>query len=282
MAEAPDTGAEEARPLEGAEGEAVGAIDEGAPEEEGEEEEEDAREPAEMTQEEIDSKVGALRMIGKEALAKHDFAAAKDALCAALELYPTSYKLLRLRCVAHACLGDYKSSLADAERVIALNQTSTDGWYYKGFALYHSKQYVDAAHAFQSGLALNPNDMVLQQGFWDSLTLLSQHRVTLPHPGEIAEEASAPMDGAAVAEMREAAMDAGLVDTVVTPGGDYVGLDTPAPTAREGGHDGTPGAMPLTTAQAAKLAKDEAKKEKRTSLVLDSADATGFTSTMTM
>lgn len=36
------------------------------------------------------------------------------------------------------------------------------------------------AHAFKEGLKLNPADEVLQQGFWDAMTLLSQHRVCLP------------------------------------------------------------------------------------------------------
>lgn len=75
---------------------------------------------------------------------------------------------------------DYDASLADAERVIELQPNSTDGWYHKGFALYHRKDYAGAAHAFQEGLKLNPADRVLRQGFWDSVTLLSQHRVMLP------------------------------------------------------------------------------------------------------
>lgn len=33
------------------------------------------------------------------------------------------------------------------------------------------------AHAFQEGLKLSPNDKVLRQGFWDSISLVSQSRV---------------------------------------------------------------------------------------------------------
>lgn len=50
----------------------------------------------------------------------------------------------------------------------------------------HAKQ----AHAFQEGLKLSPNDKVLRQGFWDSISLVSQSRVdTTAGPAGI-EEAS--------------------------------------------------------------------------------------------
>uniref|UniRef100_A0A7S3BT48 Tetratricopeptide repeat protein n=1 Tax=Prasinoderma singulare TaxID=676789 RepID=A0A7S3BT48_9VIRI len=129
---------------------------------------------------ELNDQVQRLKIQGKTALARHDFRKARDALTAAIELSPMSYKLHRLRSVAYACLQDYDASLADAERVIELQPNSTDGWYHKGFALYHRKDYAGAAHAFQEGLKLNPADRVLRQGFWDSVTLLSQHRVMLP------------------------------------------------------------------------------------------------------
>jgi len=89
-------------------------------------------------------------------------------------------QLFRLRSVALACLQDYQASLDDAEMVIKLQSCSTDGYYHKGFALYHMKEYAEAARAFQEGLRLNPSDRVLRQGFWDAVTLLSQHRVCLP------------------------------------------------------------------------------------------------------
>ena len=99
----------------------------------------------------------------------------------AMELKPSSFKLLRLRSMAYACLHKYPKSLADAEKLIALQSTSTDGYYHKGFALYQMQDYSGAAHAFRHGLKLNPTDKVLHQGFWDSLTLLSQHRVKNPY-----------------------------------------------------------------------------------------------------
>jgi hypothetical protein len=33
---------------------------------------------------------------------------------------------------------------ADAEKVIELQPSSTDGWYHKGFALYHKKNFSEA------------------------------------------------------------------------------------------------------------------------------------------
>ncbi|KAK9816550.1 hypothetical protein WJX72_001812 [[Myrmecia] bisecta] len=117
-----------------------------------------------------------LRAQAKHALVRHNFEEAREILTHALELDPGSYKLHRLRSVANACLQDYDSSLQDAEVVITTMPHSTDGYYHKGFALYHKHDYAGAAHAFQEGLKLNPADRVLRQGFWDAITLLSQHR----------------------------------------------------------------------------------------------------------
>eukprot|EP00951_Prasinocladus_malaysianus_P007346 scaffold52833_cov44-Prasinocladus_malaysianus.AAC.1 len=62
----------------------------------------------------------------------------------------------------------------DAEKVISLAPTIADGYYHKGYALYHMRAFSDAAKAFQEGLRLNPQDRMLRQGFWDAITLLSQ------------------------------------------------------------------------------------------------------------
>mmetsp|Transcript_1576 Transcript_1576/g.2721 ORF Transcript_1576/g.2721 Transcript_1576/m.2721 type:complete len:159 (-) Transcript_1576:141-617(-) len=121
-----------------------------------------------------------LKVEGKAALARQDFECARDVLSEAISIRADSHKLYRLRSVAYACLQEYENSLMDAEKVIALQPNSTEGYYHKGFALYHLKKYAGAAHSFQEGLNLNPSDRVLRQGFWDAVTLLSQHRVCLP------------------------------------------------------------------------------------------------------
>mmetsp|Transcript_30609 Transcript_30609/g.66803 ORF Transcript_30609/g.66803 Transcript_30609/m.66803 type:complete len:160 (+) Transcript_30609:139-618(+) len=128
----------------------------------------------------LEVQVQQLKNEGKAALARQDFECARDVLSEAIAIRVDSHKLYRLRSVAYACLQDYQSSLEDAEKVIALQPNSTDGYYHKGFALYHQKDYGGAAHSFQEGLKLNPSDRVLRQGFWDAITLLSQHRVCLP------------------------------------------------------------------------------------------------------
>ena len=53
---------------------------------------------------ELNDQVQRLKIQGKTALARHDFRKARDALTAAIELSPMSYKLHRLRSVAYACL----------------------------------------------------------------------------------------------------------------------------------------------------------------------------------
>jgi len=105
-------------------------------------------------------------------------------LDAALELTPGSYKLHRLRSMVHACLENYEKSLEDAERVIALQSSSTDGYYHKGFALYKMRDFAAAAATFNQGLKLNPTDKSLSQGFWDALTLLHQQKARLPPRAE--------------------------------------------------------------------------------------------------
>ncbi len=113
-------------------------------------------------------------------MAKERHADALLDLNAALELTPGSYKLHRLRSMVHACLENFEKSLEDAERVIALQPASTDGYYHKGYALYKMRDFVAAAATFNEGLKLNPIDKSLTQGFWDALTLLHQQKARLP------------------------------------------------------------------------------------------------------
>ena len=87
------------------------------------------------------------------------------------------------------------------------------------------------------------------------------------HEGEAAdralrdsEKANTPMDEELAEELADT-----LIPTVVSPGGGYVGGDTPAPTARE-----------------AMAEQSEPKLSDKTSLQLESADATGFTASMSM
>mmetsp|Transcript_31135 Transcript_31135/g.37682 ORF Transcript_31135/g.37682 Transcript_31135/m.37682 type:complete len:152 (-) Transcript_31135:273-728(-) len=142
----------------------------------------------------LERQVQQLKTEGKAALARHDFEGARDVLSQAIALNASSHKLFRLRSVAYACLQEYTASLEDAEKVISLQPNSTDGYYHKGFALYHQKDYSGAAHAFQEGLKLNPSDRVLRQGFWDAVTLLSQHRVCLPMRYQVAEGKETEID----------------------------------------------------------------------------------------
>ncbi|MEW5309326.1 MAG: hypothetical protein WDW38_001221 [Sanguina aurantia] len=83
----------------------------------------------------------------------------------------------------------------DASRVIELAPHMMDGFYHKGFALFHLEHYTDAARAFQQGLALNPTDRTLRQGFWDSMNLLSQSRTNsgeLVHQAGLVSSATSP------------------------------------------------------------------------------------------
>eukprot|EP00192_Tetraselmis_astigmatica_P020595 CAMPEP_0117678318 /NCGR_PEP_ID=MMETSP0804-20121206/17231_1 /TAXON_ID=1074897 /ORGANISM="Tetraselmis astigmatica, Strain CCMP880" /LENGTH=212 /DNA_ID=CAMNT_0005487693 /DNA_START=361 /DNA_END=999 /DNA_ORIENTATION=- len=145
----------------------------------------------EMQRQALEAKAAQLRLRGKQALASHQFELACELLTDAISLCPESYKLHRLRSVAYAALHDYSSALSDAETVIELAPTVSDGYYHKGYALYHMRKFSQAAKAFQDGMRLNPQDRNLRQGFWDAVTLLSQD------PGE---------DGEALAEGLNAKM----------------------------------------------------------------------------
>uniref|UniRef100_A0A061SDB6 Stress-induced-phosphoprotein 1 n=1 Tax=Tetraselmis sp. GSL018 TaxID=582737 RepID=A0A061SDB6_9CHLO len=133
-----------------------------------------------------------LRMRAKHALSRRDFSGACRLLTEAIALCPQSYKLRRLRSVANACLNEYEFALEDAEAVIRLAPGVTDGYYHKGYALYHLKMFGEAAKAFQEGLKLSPHDRALRQGFWDSVTLLSQE----PAIDETAKESERREQGA--------------------------------------------------------------------------------------
>ncbi|KAL0051283.1 hypothetical protein WJX82_004842 [Trebouxia sp. C0006] len=130
----------------------------------------------EVEAQQLEHQASQLRAQAKQCLIKHEFDEAEQLLSQGLQLTPGSYKLLRLRSVAFACLQQYQRSLADAEELIKVVPGLTDGYYHKGFALYHLDDYAGAAHSFQQALNLNPGDRVLRQGFWDAVTLLSQHR----------------------------------------------------------------------------------------------------------
>lgn len=126
----------------------------------------------------IESRIRELRNKAKLHLAQQEFAESLSCLDLAIDLNSSSYKLYRLRSIAHACLQDFEGSAADADRVIHLAPNIMDGYYHKGFALFNLKQYAEAAHAFQQGMTLNPADKQLRQGFWDSIALLTQTRTT--------------------------------------------------------------------------------------------------------
>eukprot|EP00191_Tetraselmis_sp_GSL018_P013547 CAMPEP_0177589200 /NCGR_PEP_ID=MMETSP0419_2-20121207/6665_1 /TAXON_ID=582737 /ORGANISM="Tetraselmis sp., Strain GSL018" /LENGTH=106 /DNA_ID=CAMNT_0019079515 /DNA_START=230 /DNA_END=550 /DNA_ORIENTATION=+ len=83
-------------------------------------------------------------MRAKHALSRRDFSGACRLLTEAIALCPQSYKLRRLRSVANACLNEYEFALEDAEAVIRLAPGVTDGYYHKGYALYHLKMFGEA------------------------------------------------------------------------------------------------------------------------------------------
>lgn len=117
-----------------------------------------------------------LRSQAKHLLVRQKFGEAAELLCEALRLTPESYKLYRLRSLAHACLHEYDASLRDAEELIRLRPSSPDGYYHKGYALYHKDDFAGAAYEFQRALGFSPCDRILRQGFWDAMTLMSQCR----------------------------------------------------------------------------------------------------------
>eukprot|EP00873_Tetraselmis_striata_P013263 jgi/Tetstr1/433527/TSEL_022795.t1 len=150
-----------------------------------------------MSTAERDRLAGQLRLRGKQALTNRQFEAAQRFLSDAIVLSPKSYKLYRLRSVAHACCHDYASSFDDACIVIQMAPHVSDGYYHKGFALYHLRKFSEAAKAFQEGLNLNPQDRALRQGFWDAVTLLSQDGVAEDSAGKAGSVAGVDVDAVA-------------------------------------------------------------------------------------
>mmetsp|Transcript_13273 Transcript_13273/g.23360 ORF Transcript_13273/g.23360 Transcript_13273/m.23360 type:complete len:141 (-) Transcript_13273:13-435(-) len=126
----------------------------------------------------IAARIKELRDKAKLHLASQEFSEALSCLDLAIDLNSSSYKLYRLRSIAHGCLQDYEDAAGDADRVIQLAPHIMDGYYHKGFARFNLKQFAEAAHAFQEGLKLNPADKAMRQGYWDSVNLLSQTRAS--------------------------------------------------------------------------------------------------------
>ncbi|KAG2449422.1 hypothetical protein HYH02_005569 [Chlamydomonas schloesseri] len=157
----------------------------------------------------IEAKITELRRKAKEHLSVKHFEEALRCLDLAIDLHSTSYKLYRMRSIALSCLQQYERAAADADRVVELAPHIMDGYYHKGFALFHLKDYAGAAHAFQQGLKLNPTDKTLRQGFWDAIALVSQGRTEGGNEPELV-----PTGTAAGAAAAAAAGEAGTAPAV--------------------------------------------------------------------
>lgn len=143
----------------------------------------------------LDKQAQVLRSQAKHLLVRQKFSEAAQLLTQAIRLTPGNYKLHRLRSLAHACVHDYEAALRDATALIQLKPCSPDGYYHKGYALYHKNDFGGAANAFQQALELSPCDRILRQGFWDAMTLMSQCRSS---PTGGAEEGAAEEEGSKI------------------------------------------------------------------------------------
>ncbi|PNW77964.1 hypothetical protein CHLRE_10g458700v5 [Chlamydomonas reinhardtii] len=152
----------------------------------------------------IEAKIMELRIKAKEHLSVKQFEEALRCLDLAIDLHSTSYKLYRMRSIALSCLQQYERAAADADRVMELAPHIMDGYYHKGFALFHLKDYAGAAHAFQQGLKLNPTDKTLRQGFWDAIALVSQSRTEGGNEPELVPAGTAAAAAAAALAAAEA------------------------------------------------------------------------------
>ncbi|KAG1668830.1 hypothetical protein FOA52_004924 [Chlamydomonas sp. UWO 241] len=124
----------------------------------------------------IEARLKSLKENAKLSLNRNEYSEALSCLDLAIDLNTTSFKLYRLRAIAHVCLGNFREAATDADKIIELAPLLMDGYYHKGYALFNLKEFSAAAHEFQQGLELNPNDQVLRKGFWDSIALVSQRR----------------------------------------------------------------------------------------------------------
>eukprot|EP00210_Caulerpa_lentillifera_P003226 g3081.t1 len=121
----------------------------------------------------------------KELLLRRRFHEAVKLLSEAMKYFPRSYKFHRLRALAYSCLREYQLALQDAEMIIKIRPDCPEGYYQKGFCLYHQKAYLAAGAAFSEGLKWTPVDRIMLQAFWDAITLASQNRTCNATSSEI-------------------------------------------------------------------------------------------------
>lgn len=86
----------------------------------------------------------------------------------AIDLDSANHVLFSNRSAAYAKQGKYDVALEDAETVVRLKPDWPKGYSRKGTALLYLQRNQQASEAFQSGLALDPNNQQLKEGLTES------------------------------------------------------------------------------------------------------------------
>jgi serine/threonine-protein kinase len=82
-----------------------------------------------------------LRRRAKRYLMSKQWQRAADVCTEGLLLTPSSYKLLRLRALAHAGQSNHAAALVDINQVLQAIPGNSDAWFQKGYAHFHLKEY---------------------------------------------------------------------------------------------------------------------------------------------
>mmetsp|Transcript_21462 Transcript_21462/g.53555 ORF Transcript_21462/g.53555 Transcript_21462/m.53555 type:complete len:470 (+) Transcript_21462:22-1431(+) len=104
---------------------------------------------------------------GNAAFKEGRYQAAVEHFTSAIGCDATNAVLFSNRSGAHASLGAYAEALADAEKAISLRPDWSKGYSRKGAALYGLGRYLDALHAYDRGLEVEPGNPQMEQASSD-------------------------------------------------------------------------------------------------------------------
>jgi len=91
---------------------------------------------------------------------------------AGLEAVPNKWSLFHLRAICHANMGLWAMTLQDADKCLALHPSNFEGSFYRAYALFRMKRYLEAGRECKRGLSIYPDHVALNDLFRDCLALL--------------------------------------------------------------------------------------------------------------
>jgi pSer/pThr/pTyr-binding forkhead associated (FHA) protein len=139
--------------------------------------------------------IGEIKEAGNAAYGEKRFEEAVSLFSSAIALDPTSHLLYSNRAAAYACLGEFRSSLLDAERTVALKPDWAKGHVRLGAALFHLGRFAEARDAYARGLTVEPGNSQLEDGLRLATARLEEEEEEARHQISARQSRSPPYPG---------------------------------------------------------------------------------------